>query len=143
MYYTYTDATLDPAFRDRGRTRILRRGPDLLSKPYGFEGPRPVWSIWVYRIPIPGPSKGCPMDYPTLPIGFHWAPLRGSWYTYDPFRTEPVRYLSGPHPRPPSMSQSQYLPAHCTSGSDVQWIPIYQQRLKNPIAHSICTTTGS
>ena len=27
----------------------------------------------------PGPSKGCPMDYPTLPIGFHWAPLRGSW----------------------------------------------------------------
>ena len=23
----------------------------------------------------PGPSKGCPMDYPTLPIGFHWAPL--------------------------------------------------------------------
>ena len=24
-------------------------------------------------------SKGCPMDYPTLPIGFHWAPL--GWYT--------------------------------------------------------------
>ena len=22
------------------------------------------------------------MDYPTLPIGFHWAPLRGSWYIY-------------------------------------------------------------
>ena len=29
---------------------------------------------------VPGPSKGCPMDYSTLPIGFHWAPLRGSWY---------------------------------------------------------------
>ena len=29
-------------------------------------------------IDIPGPSKGCPMDYPTLPIGFHWAPLRTS-----------------------------------------------------------------
>ena len=29
---------------------------------------------------VPGPSKGCPMDYPTLPIGFHWEPLRGSWY---------------------------------------------------------------
>ena len=27
----------------------------------------------------PGPSKGCPMNYPTLPIGFHWAPLGGSW----------------------------------------------------------------
>ena len=27
-------------------------------------------------------SKGCPMDYPTLPIGFHWAPLRGLWYIY-------------------------------------------------------------
>ena len=24
--------------------------------------------------------SGCPMDYPTLPIGFHWAPLGGSWY---------------------------------------------------------------
>ena len=31
---------------------------------------------------IPGPSKGCPMNYPTLPIGLHWAPLGGSWYIY-------------------------------------------------------------
>ena len=23
--------------------------------------------------------QGCPMNYPTLPIGFHWAPLGGSW----------------------------------------------------------------
>ena len=35
---------------------------------------------------IPGPSKGCPMDYPTLPIGFHWAPLRGSWYSCEIFK---------------------------------------------------------
>ena len=27
-------------------------------------------------IHVPGPSKGCPMDYPTLPtIGFHCAPI--------------------------------------------------------------------
>ena len=25
-------------------------------------------------------SKGCPMDYPTLPISFHWAPLGWSRY---------------------------------------------------------------
>ena len=30
-------------------------------------------------MPSPGPSKGCPMNYPTLPISFHWAPLGGSW----------------------------------------------------------------
>ena len=33
---------------------------------------------------VPG-LQGCPMDYPTLPIGFHWAPLRGSWYSYSCF----------------------------------------------------------
>ena len=32
------------------------------------------------NVHVPGPSKGCPMDYPTLPIGFHWALLGGSWY---------------------------------------------------------------
>ena len=26
---------------------------------------------------LPGPSMGCLMNYPTLPIGFHWAPLEG------------------------------------------------------------------
>ena len=26
------------------------------------------------------------MDYPTLPIGFHWAPLGGSWYV--PFHVD-------------------------------------------------------
>ena len=26
------------------------------------------------------------MDYPTLPIGFHWAPLRGSWYSCEIFK---------------------------------------------------------
>ena len=31
---------------------------------------------------IPGPSKGCPMDYPTLPRHFHWAPLGWSRYIY-------------------------------------------------------------
>ena len=25
------------------------------------------------------------MDYPTLPVGFHWAPLGGSWYTITLF----------------------------------------------------------
>ena len=29
---------------------------------------------------VPGPSKGCPMDYPSLFRGFHWAHLGGSWY---------------------------------------------------------------
>ena len=30
------------------------------------------------------------MDYPTLPIGVHWAPLGGSWYAglYDPMKFE-------------------------------------------------------
>ena len=31
---------------------------------------------------LPGPSKGCPINYPTLPIDFHWAPLGGSWYLF-------------------------------------------------------------
>ena len=39
-----------------------------------------LYYIYIYMY-IPGPSKGCPMDYPTLPIGFHWAPLGGSWYS--------------------------------------------------------------
>ena len=29
---------------------------------------------------VPGPSTGCPMNYPTLPIGVHWARLGGCWY---------------------------------------------------------------
>ena len=50
-------------------------------------GPGGAWRsmIWAQlneslETSIPGPSKGCPMNYPTLPIGFHWAPLGGSWY---------------------------------------------------------------
>ena len=49
---------------------------------------------------LPGPSKGCPMNYPTLPIGFHWAPLGGSWYTNT--QTPPLQgkqhHLAGSNP---------------------------------------------
>ena len=43
-------------------------------------GPKTVLSSTNRVCHSPGPSKGCPMDYSTLPIGFHWAPLRGSWH---------------------------------------------------------------
>ena len=36
--------------------------------------------IYIYIYYIPGSSNGCPIDYPTLLTGLHWAPLRGSWY---------------------------------------------------------------
>ena len=45
---------------------------DLIIPLYcsGYTGQRWTKFLWA-----PGASKGCPMDYPTLPIGFHWAPL--------------------------------------------------------------------
>ena len=47
---------------------------------------------------LPG-SKGCPMDYPTLPIGFHWAPLGGSWYFTKKLQKHYWYYSSdGPQP---------------------------------------------
>ena len=31
---------------------------------------------------LPGPSKGCPMDYPTLLRDLHWTLLGWSWYAF-------------------------------------------------------------
>ena len=68
-------------------------------QPVQMDGGRGLWVsnpvsvVWVlvehpkrYRsktADIPGPSKGCPMDYPTLPIGFQtWHPLEGPGILY-------------------------------------------------------------
>ena len=55
------------------------RVPAVLGPRGAGEQAKKVSTSWVSQ--QPGPSKGCPMDSPTLPIGFRWAPLGGSWYT--------------------------------------------------------------